>query len=144
MSSNIASMNFEIRHKRFEYYLLFRAAYPGVLTLSAIIARKKHCIRSGSDSVERIRMRITIFIFFHFGRYNDGHTFGNLVPPLAEKLNFPPYIRRYTSPNENFEYIYPINVRPEPEQFWCAVCQSVSPSVLSVCEKQSVNTWIFI
>ena len=27
---------------------------------------------------------------------------------VAVKLNFRPYIRRYTSPNENFEYNYPL------------------------------------
>ena len=27
---------------------------------------------------------------------------------VAVKLNFRPYIRRYTSPNENFEYSYPL------------------------------------
>ena len=39
--------------------------------------------------------------------------FGNHVLRLrsrvAVKLNFRPYIRRYTSPNENFEYSYPLN-----------------------------------
>ena len=38
--------------------------------------------------------------------------FGNHVLRLrlrfAVKLNFQPYIRRYTSPNENFEYSYPL------------------------------------
>ena len=29
---------------------------------------------------------------------------------LAVKLNFQPYNRRYTSPNENFEYSYPLNI----------------------------------
>ena len=28
---------------------------------------------------------------------------------VAVKLNFQPYIQRYTSPNENFEYSYPLN-----------------------------------
>ena len=27
---------------------------------------------------------------------------------IAVKLNFRPYIQRYTSPNENFEYSYPL------------------------------------
>ena len=31
---------------------------------------------------------------------------------VAVKLNFRPYIRRYTSPNENFEYSYPLNLSP--------------------------------
>ena len=41
-----------------------------------------------------------------------GYTFGNHVLRLglrvAVQLNFRPYIRRYTSPNENFEYSYPL------------------------------------
>ena len=41
--------------------------------------------------------------------------FGNhilrLCSRVAIKLNFRPYIRRYTSPNENFEYSYPLSVR---------------------------------
>ena len=44
---------------------------------------------------------------FHLGRYIVGYTVGNLVLRVAVKLNFRPYIRRYTSPNENFEYGYP-------------------------------------
>ena len=34
----------------------------------------------------------------------------NLGLRVAVKLNSLPYIRRYTSPNENFEYSYPLNV----------------------------------
>ena len=30
-------------------------------------------------------------------------------PGVAVKLNFRPYNRRYTSPNENFEYSYPLS-----------------------------------
>ena len=49
---------------------------------------------------------------FHLGRYIVGYTFGNHVLRLrlrvAVKLNFRPYIRRYTSPNANFEYSYPL------------------------------------
>ena len=48
---------------------------------------------------------------FHLGRFIVGYTFGNHVLRLrlrfAVKPNFRPYIRRYTSPNENFEYGYP-------------------------------------
>ena len=48
---------------------------------------------------------------FHLGRYIVGCTVGNLVlrrrASGAEKRNFRTYIRRYTSPNENFEYGYP-------------------------------------
>ena len=55
---------------------------------------------------------------FHLGRYIVGYTFGNHVLRLrsrvAVKLNFRPYIRRYTSPNENFEYSYPLNFTLHP------------------------------
>ena len=60
-----------------------------------------------------IRMGITIFKIFHLGRYIVGYTLGNHVlrlrSRLPAKLNFRLYIRRYTSPNENFEYSYPLN-----------------------------------
>ena len=42
-----------------------------------------------------------------------GYTLRNHVLRLClritVKLNFGPYIRRYTSPNENFEYSYPLS-----------------------------------
>ena len=48
---------------------------------------------------------------FHLGRYIVGYTVGNLVlrrrASGAVKRDFRTYIRRYTSPNENFEYGYP-------------------------------------
>ena len=48
---------------------------------------------------------------FHLGRYIVGYTVGNLVLRRrvsgAVKRDFQTYIRRYTSPNENFEYGYP-------------------------------------
>ena len=48
---------------------------------------------------------------FHLGRYIVGYMFGNhglrLCSRVVAKLNFQPYIRQYTSPNENFEYVYP-------------------------------------
>ena len=48
---------------------------------------------------------------FHWGRYIVGYTVGNLVLRRrvsgAVKRDFRTYIRRYTSPNENFEYGYP-------------------------------------
>ena len=48
---------------------------------------------------------------FHMGRYNVRYTVGNLVlwrcPSGAVRRDFRTYIRRYTSPNENFEYGYP-------------------------------------
>ena len=54
-------------------------------------------------------MGITIFKIFHLGKYILGYMFGNQVfgAQDAVKLNLRPYIRRYNSPNENFEYIYP-------------------------------------
>ena len=48
---------------------------------------------------------------FHLGRYIVGYTVGNLIlrrrASGAVKRDFQTYIRRYTSPNENFEYGYP-------------------------------------
>ena len=48
---------------------------------------------------------------FHLGRYIVRYTVGNLVlrrrVSRAVKRDFRTYIRRYTSPNENFEYGYP-------------------------------------
>ena len=48
---------------------------------------------------------------FHLGRYIVGYTVGNFVLRRrvsgAVKHDFQPYIRRYTSPHENFEYGYP-------------------------------------
>ena len=48
---------------------------------------------------------------FHLGRYIVGYTVGNLVLRRrangAVKRDFRTYIRRYTSPNDNFEYGYP-------------------------------------
>ena len=57
-------------------------------------------------------MGITIFKIFIW--YIVRYTFGNHVLRLrlraAVKLNFRPYIRRYTSTNENFEYSYSLNI----------------------------------
>ena len=48
---------------------------------------------------------------FHLGRYIVRYTVGNLVLRWrvrgAVKRDFQTYIRRCTSPNENFEYGYP-------------------------------------
>ena len=48
---------------------------------------------------------------FHLGRYIVGYTTGNLVllqrGTRAVKHDFRTYIRRYTSPNEKFEYGHP-------------------------------------
>ena len=49
---------------------------------------------------------------YHLERYIVGYTFGNHVLQLrscvAVKLNFPQYIRHYTSTNKIFEYSYPL------------------------------------
>ena len=50
---------------------------------------------------------------FHLGRYIVGYTVANLVlrrrASGAVKRDFRTYIRRYTSPNEFFEYGYPLS-----------------------------------
>ena len=49
---------------------------------------------------------------FHFGKYIVRYTVRNLIlrrrASGAIKRDFRPCIRRYTSPNENFEYVIPI------------------------------------
>ena len=59
------------------------------------------CIHLGDNCIQN----------FHLGRYIVGYTVGNLVLRRrvsgAVKRDFRTYIRRYTSPNENFEYGYP-------------------------------------
>ena len=83
-------------------------------------------------------------------RFLVGYTFRNHVLRLrlrvAVKLNFRPYIRRYTSPNENFEYSYPLSIlRLSPAAASCTkvvkplfdvtqlrrVCDSISQDILS-------------
>ena len=59
-----------------------------------------------------IRMGITIFKIFIWWRHIIRFRFGNHVLwlrlSISIKLNFRPYIRQDTSPNENFEYRYPL------------------------------------
>ena len=54
--------------------------------------------------------RITVLKNFHFVRYIVGYTVVNIVLRRRSsgvvKRDFRAYIRRYTSPNENFEYGY--------------------------------------
>ena len=61
----------------------------------------KMCLKFGDNCIQN----------FHLGRYIVGYTVGNLVlrgrASGAVKRDFRTYIRRYTSPNENFEYGYP-------------------------------------
>ena len=60
-----------------------------------------------------IRMGITmILIFISGGITSDIRSkimFFPLCSRVVVKLNSRPYIRRYTSPNENFKYSYPLN-----------------------------------
>ena len=51
-----------------------------------------------------IRMGINIFKIFIWGGISS-----DVRLEIAVKLNFRPNIWRYTSPNENFEYIYPLS-----------------------------------
>ena len=59
-------------------------------------------------------MGITVFKIFIWGGISSDIcseiTFLRLRLHVAVKQNFRPYIRRYTSPNENFEYSYPLSV----------------------------------
>ena len=71
-------------------------------------------VRKSRFTAPLARRRKTKFPTVYPTRYIVGYTFGNHVSRLrsrvAVKLNFRPYIRRYTFPNENFEYSYPLNV----------------------------------
>ena len=49
-----------------------------------------------------VNQGITVFENVHLGKYE--YTVGNLV---LRRRDFRTYIRRSTSPNENFEYSYP-------------------------------------
>ena len=62
-----------------------------------------------------IRMGITIFNIFIWGHISssDIHseiTFYGSAQALLLKLNFRPYIQRYTSPNKNVENSYPQSI----------------------------------
>ena len=75
-------------------YVTFHEMSCGIMRLATFLFETK--------LKKSIRMEITIFTFFHQGRYIAGYTFGNHVLRL----------RRYTSPNEKFEYRYPLNLLP--------------------------------
>ena len=56
-----------------------------------------------------IKMGITIFkIFIWGGILSDIRSETMFYGSACASLNFRPFIRRYTSPNENFEYSYPL------------------------------------
>ena len=59
------------------------------------------CVHLGDNCIQ----------YFHLGSYIIGYTVGNLVlwrrASGAVKRDFRTYIRRYTSPNEKYEYGYP-------------------------------------
>ena len=52
-------------------------------------------------------MGITIFKIFICGGIST-YICSEVTSHVTVKLNFQPYIQRYTSPNENFEYSYPL------------------------------------
>ena len=70
-------------------------------TLTCFIYKYRSVTKLGDNCIQ----------IFHLGRYIVGYTVGNFVLRRrvsgAVKHDFRPYIRRYTSPNENFEYGYP-------------------------------------
>ena len=81
---------------------------------------------------------------FHLGMYIVGYTFGNHVLRLRSrvvlKLNFRPYIRRYTSPNEKFEYSYPlINLTNEPAHECLVKHRSSRDDTHATCEECHVK-----
>ena len=92
---------------------------------------------------------------FHLGRYIVGYTVGNLVLRRrvsgAVKRDFRTYIRRYTSPNENFEYGYPhcksllsFSHQKDSENVLCCAYTSSDASCikpLASCIYSLVNQW---
>ena len=101
-----------------------------------------HCLFEGKILIVHLNEKNHIQNF-HLGRYIVGYTFGNHVLRLrllvAVKLNFRPYIRRYTSPNENFEYSYPLNMSNRnnyPRAFLKKqkrYCYRIRPTVSPLC-----------
>ena len=67
-------------------------------------------------------MGITIIKFFIWGGISwdiRSTSLTGLRLRVAVKLNSGRYTRRYTSPNENFEYSYPLNMLPRGRgYFW--------------------------
>ena len=55
-----------------------------------------------------IRMEIAIFLEVYHWMYNRNHIL-RLHSCITVKLNFQPFIRQFTSLNENFEYCYHLN-----------------------------------
>ena len=60
-----------------------------------------------------IRIGKTVFKIFIWGGISSDTCseimlYGSAYKLINHKLNFTPYIRRYTSPNENLEYSYPL------------------------------------
>ena len=92
---------------------------------------------------------------FHLGRYIVGYTVGNLVLRRhvsgAVKRDFRTYIRRYTSPNENFEYGYPhsnalstFSLQIDTEMYFVALIRPAAAScikTLASCIYLLVNQW---
>ena len=75
------------------------------------IMRQSVCLVVNPITVDSYYLGYNCIQNFHLGRYIVGYTVGNLVlrrrASGAVKRDFRTYFRRYTSPNENFEYGYP-------------------------------------
>ena len=92
---------------------------------------------------------------FHLGRYIVEYTVGNLVlrrcVSRAFKRDFRAYFRRYTSPNENFEYGYPhsnalltFSLQKDSENVLCCAYTSSDASCIkphASCIYSLVNQW---
>ena len=93
---------------------MFRPAPRNTLFYLALVSHKlicNHVIVTSWYIVIVFKLGDNCIQNFHLGRYIVGYTVGNLVLRRrvsgAVKRYFRTYIRRYTSPNENFEYGYP-------------------------------------
>ena len=82
------------------------------------------CFNLSEKLQKCIRMGITIFKIFNLGRYMVEYTVGNHVLRLRSCLAIKQNFRPYTSPNDNFEYSYPLilcsnPLIPSPTHYHC-------------------------
>ena len=95
-------------------------------------------MRTGSSSLN----------FFQgvFTRYTFGNHVLRLHSHVAVKLNFRLYIRRHTSPNENFEYSYPLSIFLAHlgfKNYYSSFKMTADPGVASLISAES-HTFVMI
>ena len=97
------------------YIWVFTVSQSNHLLVSSIqrviLLNILYCIHTEAHGLTSMELGDNCIQNFHLGRYIVGYMDGNLVLRRRVsgdvKRDFRTYIRRYTSPNENFEYGYP-------------------------------------